>query len=310
MSFSQGGGGSFNLLNAIAAELEKEILRQKPQDDGLSRRVGKALAFPPKKHRTPTPNPSPLERGKAAFTLAEVLITLGIIGVVAAMTLPTLVAKYKEKQRVTQVKKAYSVLNQAFNMAKLEYGDVIDWGLTTTSTGQTDENGEPVYDYTGPEIVKRNLGKYLKQAKGKQQHTFRQILSLDGRNYNASGSSTISDKSIALYLEDGTLVIFGWMYFNCTNSVSGCGDIRVILPESTAQLGVTDFWFYLSPKGIQPYGHQNHSRPFESFCDIKNSSGQAATAQGRGCTAWVIYNENMDYLHCNDLSWDGKKKCK
>ena len=29
-----------------------------------------------------------------------------------------------------------------------------------------------------------------------------------------------------------------------------------------------------------------------------------------GCTAWVLYNENMEYLRCSDLSWDGKKKCK
>ena len=28
------------------------------------------------------------------------------------------------------------------------------------------------------------------------------------------------------------------------------------------------------------------------------------------CTAWVLYNENMDYLHCDDLSWTGKTKCK
>ena len=37
---------------------------------------------------------------RAAFTLAEVLITLGIIGVVAAMTIPTLITSYKEKQTV------------------------------------------------------------------------------------------------------------------------------------------------------------------------------------------------------------------
>lgn len=40
-----------------------------------------------------------------AFTLAEVLITLGIIGVVAALTIPSLIAEYKEKQIVTRVKK-------------------------------------------------------------------------------------------------------------------------------------------------------------------------------------------------------------
>lgn len=28
------------------------------------------------------------------------------------------------------------------------------------------------------------------------------------------------------------------------------------------------------------------------------------------CTAWAMYNGNMDYLHCNDLSWNGKRKCK
>lgn len=44
-----------------------------------------------------------------AFTLAEVLITLGIIGVVAAMTLPTLVQRYKEQETVTRVKNSIRV---------------------------------------------------------------------------------------------------------------------------------------------------------------------------------------------------------
>lgn len=48
-----------------------------------------------------------------AFTLAEVLITLGIIGVVSAMTIPTLVANYQKTQYVTALKKAYSEINQA-----------------------------------------------------------------------------------------------------------------------------------------------------------------------------------------------------
>ena len=51
---------------------------------------------------------------KAAFTLAEVLITLGIIGVVAAVTLPTLVANYQKTVWVNQLKKTYSTLNEGF----------------------------------------------------------------------------------------------------------------------------------------------------------------------------------------------------
>ena len=31
---------------------------------------------------------------------------------------------------------------------------------------------------------------------------------------------------------------------------------------------------------------------------------------GLGCTAWVLYNKNLDYLHCDNLSWNGKKSCK
>ncbi|MBS6602730.1 MAG: type II secretion system protein, partial [Brachyspira sp.] len=50
---------------------------------------------------------------KSAFTLAEVLITLGIIGVVAAMTMPTLMNSTNGAQYKTAYKKALSVLSQA-----------------------------------------------------------------------------------------------------------------------------------------------------------------------------------------------------
>ena len=50
---------------------------------------------------------------RAAFTLAEVLITLGIIGIVAAMTIPTLISKYQTKALETGFKKSYAMLMQA-----------------------------------------------------------------------------------------------------------------------------------------------------------------------------------------------------
>lgn len=55
---------------------------------------------------------------KTAFTLAEVLITLGIIGVVAAMTIPTLIANHRAMVLKTQFKKSYSQLNQALVLLK------------------------------------------------------------------------------------------------------------------------------------------------------------------------------------------------
>ena len=59
---------------------------------------------------------------KAAFTLAEVLITLGIIGVVAAMTLPSLIGNYTKQVYVNQLKKSYSVMSQGFNKMMADDG--------------------------------------------------------------------------------------------------------------------------------------------------------------------------------------------
>ena len=70
---------------------------------------------------------------KKAFTLAEVLITLGIIGVVAAMTLPVVVGNYQKKVTAVKVKKFYSMFNQAFQQAQLEFGEYKYWQIDDTS---------------------------------------------------------------------------------------------------------------------------------------------------------------------------------
>ncbi len=62
-----------------------------------------------------------------AFTLAEVLITLAIIGVVSALTLPNLIADYQKKQTVTKLKRVYTTFANAFEMAKVDHGDYGDW---------------------------------------------------------------------------------------------------------------------------------------------------------------------------------------
>ena len=67
---------------------------------------------------------------KFAFALSEVLITLGVIGVVAAMTLPTLIKNYKKHSTENQLKTAYSIFSQAINSAKSEHGDFKNWDIT------------------------------------------------------------------------------------------------------------------------------------------------------------------------------------
>ena len=56
------------------------------------------------------------------FTLAEVLVTLGIIGVVAAMTIPTLIQEHQKRALATATKKFYSTMSQAVRTYMAEEG--------------------------------------------------------------------------------------------------------------------------------------------------------------------------------------------
>ena len=61
---------------------------------------------------------------KIAFTLAEVLITLGIIGVVAAMTMPALIQNHRKVVVVSRLKKISSTISQAYASATNEAGGI------------------------------------------------------------------------------------------------------------------------------------------------------------------------------------------
>ncbi len=67
-----------------------------------------------------------LKRRKG-FTLAEVLITLGIIGVVAALTIPTLVANYRKKQILVNLKNTYSIMSNWVKLSEIDNGPMSSW---------------------------------------------------------------------------------------------------------------------------------------------------------------------------------------
>ena len=90
---------------------------------------------------------------KAAFTLAEVLITLGIIGVVAAMTLPTLIQNHQKQVLLTQLKKNYAILTQAVSMLKAEY-DNVDPVQMPFVQQQWDHKAYLKTELLGPEFAK------------------------------------------------------------------------------------------------------------------------------------------------------------
>ncbi len=71
---------------------------------------------------------------KTAFTLAEVLITLGIIGIVAAVTMPTLIQHHQKQVTVTKLKKVYSELTQTLQKAENEHGMMETWDFSGFET--------------------------------------------------------------------------------------------------------------------------------------------------------------------------------
>ena len=242
------------------------------------------------------------------FTLAEVLITLGIIGVVAAMTIPTLIAKYQERQTVSQLLKVYSTFASAYQMVQAEYGTIDTWGMTATDTGEVDEEGNKIYDHSAQKLFIERFKKYLKISKqcevGKVCFPGASY-SLDGtlrseanRVQTGKGDSPVEGKFI---LQDGTYVSLGWF----TNK-TGC--LYVILPQGKdSVLGKNRFYFDFDSKGFFPRGMKDGHYSFEDFCNPEVND----ITSGQGCTAWVIYNKNLDYLHCHDkLSWDGAHSCK
>lgn len=116
---------------------------------------------------------------KKAFTLAEVLITLGIIGVVAAMTLPTVIANYKKQVMATQAKKGYNIIMNMMTKIQADEGandlkstSLISGGVCafdaefnySGSFSINNKNGcEDLYG--NPSVIEGIITKYLKVVK-------------------------------------------------------------------------------------------------------------------------------------------------
>lgn len=226
--------------------------------------------------------PTNLFTFKPAFTLAEVLITLGIIGIVAAMTIPTLIQKNFEKQTVTKLRETQSILAQAMKMAEEEYGDPSGWGLT----GANSESAV---------IIAKNLKPYLKLAAdcGVNDSKYacvskNQYKRLNGENHGDYAISRNDCYKIALL--NGSSIWWRATY--------GVGEDRLITfwidvnGKYQPNMYGKDLFVFVyekSSNSIKPHGSNKKDDYWENSCK-KNSTGF-------GCAYYVLQNQNMNYLH-------------
>ncbi len=135
-----------------------------------------------------------------AFTLAEVLITLAIIGVVAAMTIPTLMKNYQKSLVEKRLVNTYAVIVNMFKLAEVDHGDPSKWGMDKFA-GITSQDG--IVDH----FINTFMMPYLQGASYKDRKTAKDWGYPDGIK-NPDGSVVLPPNATpkAIRLKNGVYI--------------------------------------------------------------------------------------------------------
>ena len=222
---------------------------------------------------------------KAAFTLAEVLITLGVIGVVAALTMPGLIAKYRREVLKAEFNKTYNELQQinlsfikdtGYNICEYNWMLVDSGEAVQTAAASTTEKVVAYYKGKGDELHNK-FNNDVKTVSGGTANKYRFD---DGNMWNFLRKT--------FYSEYG-------------KSPNKCMVITVDINgyyEKPNQLGVDMFSFRPTKDGrVIPLGNPNMAKNgangSQDFtdCSMKTNSGENISM---GCAYWASINVNPD----------------
>lgn len=129
-----------------------------------------------------------------AFTLAEVLITLGIIGVVAALTIPSVITKYKRQTASTKLEKFYSVINQAIRLSIAEHGDIY-----INNENKANASNAAYIEKWYKEYITKYIQTIHEEGADKYEDYYR-VAFIDGSGFNSYMSGTNSSGKSNLYI--------------------------------------------------------------------------------------------------------------
>lgn len=238
---------------------------------------------------------------KIAFTLSEMLITMGIIGVVAALTIPNMMGTTNEAETVAKVKKIYADFSNAHNMAVAKYGPIDTWFTNSTAYPDCEE------EY--PQICKvayfDRINEFIKVTKTCRDEAGNNCMGSSYNYLNDTAYGSLDGTASGILSNGASFIITRFRYQRCnpkeydevTNYMGfedSCSSIKVDIDgpnNGDNQFGVDLFEFVITTRGLKPYG----DGLFWDDTNIKNN----CSGLGTYCTAWVIKNGNMDYLNTN-----------
>ncbi len=240
---------------------------------------------------------------KKAFTLAEILIVLGVIGVVSALTIPNLKDNTSDQVNVARAKKVYTELETAYDRTTLKYGNQYNWTTTGNNNAVTSarDNGQVLYNRIKNYLdVKKDCG-------------------LNDTNGVCWASSSIAATNLyTLLLSDGSSIAFDSSNTtdNTTTNAKDAGKLILIDvdgPDSgSGKEGYDIFKVFVNQDVLE--SKISSFVPNVSNANVGNMvSGQAPTPNEY--MQWVLENGNMDYNkptnECdnNTVKWHTLETC-
>ena len=226
-----------------------------------------------------------------AFTMAEVLITIGVVGLIAALTIPQLIEGYQKKETVTRLKRSYTLILQAIRMAEGENDEFKYWDFSL--------KGEAFFErylakhFNHPIIISTtDLNKKVKRKK------------LNGTNYY--GTTYTGPNTINFLTNDGSLITF-----NLNSSIDeglwvGIDTNGLANPNV---IGRDTFLFFFSSKnGLIPLGKEGTPTRHSWHCPnctrgdfMSNKTYSCNKAQAGYWCAAVIMEDNWEIK--SDYPW-------
>jgi len=221
------------------------------------------------------------------FTLAEVLITLTVIGVLASMTVPSLLHNINNSEYRESFKKNYKDLAEATQYIKAENGGMLDQAFILS---------------LGSNSFRDLYANHLNiQSKCTPSTCWKESVFI-GYNLPVVAAAGVT-------LTNGASVIFA---INSTYSLppaDGCVAVNGLCPtiyvdvngpnKGPNRIGLDQFMMFLNQDGLKPGGDSSITSAFYKTCQISPiiygnpDLGGACYWRGNGCAAYVLLNKNF-----------------